>query len=85
MSTGPISRFQGNITRSHIHALDQGAMISTPLLVNSDQQIKTILKPGEEIEVNADEAGFVRCRIVDVEQIHGEGDQRYVRVTLEKA
>lgn len=80
------SYFQGRITTSHIYALNNGAMITTPLLLNPNQLAKLALKPGDEIEMESPELdqAHIRCRILDIESVNAESDNVYIRLTLEK-
>lgn len=78
--------FEGMITASHVYALGQGAVVTTPLLLTQEQFLALTLKPGDEIDVrdpHHNEA--VRCRILDIESIDARPNDVFVRLTLEKA
>lgn len=84
MDTQPDSAFDGRITPSHVYALGQGAVITTPLLLSQEQFLSFTLKPGDQIDVHgAQLTNAVRCRILDIESVNAEPEYVLVRLTLE--
>jgi hypothetical protein len=87
MDTGANNSYEGRITRSHLYALNNGAVITTPIILTDTLHLNFSLKPGDEIDMQTPDPDhrFIRCRILDIESIHAEPDNSYIRLTLEKA
>ena len=79
--------FDAWVTASHAYALDQGAVVTTVLLLGQDQFAQAVLAPGDEITVQAAESPGVqvRCVILDVESMSTEPGNVHVRLTLRKS
>jgi hypothetical protein len=78
--------FDAWVSSSHVYALDQGAVVTTVLLMGQDQFAQAALAPGDEITVQAAEAPGVqvRCLILDIESMSAEPGNVHVRLTLRK-
>lgn len=84
MHTHTDTYFDGMITATHVYALGQGAVVTTPLLLTQEQYLAFKLKPGDEIDVrDPHRSTSVRCRILDIESIDAKPDHVFVRITLE--
>ena len=86
MDIHPGTTFEGRITASHVYALGEGAVITTPLLLTQEQYENFTLRPGDEIDVQDPGHNMsVRCRIMDIESVNAQPEHVLVRLTLEKA
>lgn len=78
--------FEGRITASHVYALGEGAVITTPLLLTQEEFENFTLHHGDEIDVQDPGHNMsVTCRIMDIESVNALPDHVLVRLTLEKA
>ena len=79
-----ISPKSGRLTKTHVHTLNKGAVITQGLSLNPDVRYK----PGDiiQLETEDEEIRLFHCRILDIESIKSQTEPNVLmRVTLEKA
>ena len=75
------------LSKTSLHALNQGAMITLPFILNALEFTVFKYKPGDEVEIKTEDAStdVFKCRIVDIESVkHNTKSMVSIRVTLEK-
>jgi hypothetical protein len=79
-----ISPASGRLTKTHVHTLNKGAVITQGLSLNPDIRYR----PGDiiQLETEDDQVSSFLCRILDIESVKSQTEANVlVRVTLEKA
>jgi len=79
-----ISPESGRLTKTHVHTLNKGAVITQGLSLNPDIRYK----PGDvvQLETEDEQVQSLLCRILDIESVKSQTEANVlVRVTLEKA
>jgi hypothetical protein len=79
-----ISPASGRLTKTHVHTLNKGAVITQGLSLNPDIRYR----PGDIIRLATedDQVSSFLCRILDIESVKSQTEANVlVRVTLEKA
>jgi hypothetical protein len=79
-----ISPESGTLTKTHVHTLSKGAVITQGLSLNPDIKYK----PGDIIQLDTEDEQVrsLLCRILDIESVKSQTEAHVmVRVTLEKA
>lgn len=78
----------GRLTRTHIHALNKGAVVTQTLNLSQQEYQSIRYKAGDIIEMETEDETIhkFRCRILDIESIKVISEpQINLRITLEKA
>jgi hypothetical protein len=79
-----ISPESGRLTKTHVHTLSKGAVITQGLSLNPDIRYK----PGDIIHLDTEdeEVRSFQCRILDIESVKSQSEANVLmRLTLEKA
>lgn len=84
MARHEISPESGRLTKTHVHVLSKGAVITQGLSLNPQDQYK----PGDIIQLDTEDEHVrsLSCRILDIESIKTQTESNVsVRLTLERA
>ena len=79
-----ISPKSGRLTKTHVHTLNKGAVITQGLSLDPDVRYK----PGDVIQLETEDEHIrsLLCRILDIESVKSQTEANVLmRVTLEKA
>jgi hypothetical protein len=78
----------GKLTRTHVHALNKGAVVTQTLNLTQQEYRSIRYKAGDIIELETEDETIhkFRCRILDIESIKVVSEpQVNLRITLERA
>jgi hypothetical protein len=77
----------GRLTKSHVYALNNGAVITQGLETTQSELDNLKFKPGDTVELATedDQAHTFSCRILDIESVRAEAGNVKIRLTLRKS